>query len=338
MTDTPSPPEDRLRTEANLWAIRLTDDPDDTELKDTFASWYAQSPSHKQAWAETLRVWALTGHIPPEFVTLPPADTGTGNRRKRRPGQGRTLRRRAVLLSLAAAYCVAGWLLAPSLQIALLADHRTATGQNNRITLADGSVVTLGGKSAVAIHYDTGKREVTLLRGEAFFEVRHDTRRPFHVAAGTLRVRDIGTRFDVRMDPAQIRIDVQDGQVGVSRQDTNRSPEIRLGIGDELCLDRQTGGITRAAVAPEMIGSWRNGTLVVDNDTIDHVVATLQRYYPGFILTYTTDRNTHRVGGIYDLNNIPAALRAVLLPSGGQVHELGKHVLVLTSAGTGGGH
>ncbi|MBF0892558.1 DUF4880 domain-containing protein [Gluconobacter sp. LMG 1744] len=323
------PLSEQIRSEANLWAIVLTDDPDNDILKQDFAAWHAASPLHAQAWRETLHTWSLTGQTTPAFahVSLP-----AESRKPLKKIHRSRMLAKSLPIALAAAACAGLWLGFPAIQTAAMADHKTAVGQNSRIVLSDGSVVTLGGHTAIAVHYSAERRNVTLLAGEALFDVRHDPRRPFQVKAGILQARDIGTRFDIRMDSTQIRVDVQDGRVGVSWQMKPSLPETRLGPGDELALDLQSGRISRTTVDPDCIGAWRDGTLVVENDTSDHVIATLRRYYPGFILTPFPERKLHRIGGLYNLHDIPAALRAVLMPAGGTVHRLGTHFMIVVPA------
>ncbi|WP_440862721.1 FecR domain-containing protein [Symbiopectobacterium purcellii] len=48
-----------------------------------------------------------------------------------------------------------------------LADQRTAIGEIRRLTLDDGSVLTLNTDSAVNLRFDTRQRTVELVQGEA---------------------------------------------------------------------------------------------------------------------------------------------------------------------------
>ena len=79
----------------------------------------------------------------------------------------------------------------------------TAENSKGRFTLPDGSVVWLNADSRLAYSnrfVDSEKREVRL-EGEAFFDVRRDTLRPFEVTMGDLEVRVLGTRFNASHIP-----------------------------------------------------------------------------------------------------------------------------------------
>src|SRR5690606_10548060 len=62
--------------------------------------------------------------------------------------------------------------------------YRTKVGDQEKITLADGSIVTLNTASRIEARMNGQERTVRLLEGEAFFEVAHDASRPFRVYAG----------------------------------------------------------------------------------------------------------------------------------------------------------
>lgn len=330
MTETPSPSHDPLGSEASLWVIHLTDTPHDPALRREFATWLARSPAHAHAWARALHVWRLSGATEPVLTPLPATVEG---RRQSIPFAFMpiAIRHAGLVCAFTAAFCLAGAFVLPDIRLALQADYRTSTGTNQSVTLADGSIVTLGARSAIAVHYRHRTRDITLLAGEAFFQVRHDAARPFRVTAGSTHARDIGTRFDVRLDSTQVQISVQEGRVGVSNT-RHEAEEIELGAGEEVRVDRATGNMTRESVVPDTIGSWQTGMLVVSNDTVGHVTDTLRRYYSGFIVSWSPALLSRHVGGVYDLHNIPAAFRAVVVPSGGRVREVADHVLIATAA------
>ena len=76
----------------------------------------------------------------------------------------------------------------------------TTIGGRSVTRLADGSTVTLNTDTRIDIQYDRKRRGITLMRGQALFEVVEDER-PFEVIAGNRRIVALGTAFDVRMRP-----------------------------------------------------------------------------------------------------------------------------------------
>jgi transmembrane sensor len=79
-----------------------------------------------------------------------------------------------------------------------------------------GSVLKLNTDSAVEVRFTADERRVELVRGEVFFTVTKNPRRPFVVHAGQVAVRAVGTAFDVRMRPQAIEVLVSEGKVQVN--------------------------------------------------------------------------------------------------------------------------
>jgi len=65
--------------------------------------------------------------------------------------------------------------------------YRTALGERRAVTLADGSQITLDSSSEVMVRYSANARALTLVRGQARFDVTHDVERPFTVTANGRR-------------------------------------------------------------------------------------------------------------------------------------------------------
>ena len=90
---------------------------------------------------------------------------------------------------------------------------RTTRGGFQRIVLEDQSAIELNTDSEVRVSLSRKMRSVELVRGEASFEVAHDTSRPFIVSAGNTAVRAIGTKFDVRWLDNAVEVIVDEGKV-----------------------------------------------------------------------------------------------------------------------------
>lgn len=78
-------------------------------------------------------------------------------------------------------------------------EFHTKAGQKKVLTLTDGTVVHLNSASRLSVligFNDTAR--IVQLTGEAFFEVRHDAKRPFIVKGRRFDVKVLGTRFNVK--------------------------------------------------------------------------------------------------------------------------------------------
>jgi transmembrane sensor len=147
----------------------------------------------------------------------------------------------------------------------------TAPGAMRTVAMADGTRVTLNGNSRIEIAQgDT--RGVTMIRGEAFFDVVHDDRKPFTVRAGDLLVRDVGTAFDLTLGNDATRVAVREGEVALGSDGA-----VRLKAGQGARVDR-SGTIVRSTLAdPASADGLRHGRLVYRDAALSDVAADLGR-------------------------------------------------------------
>lgn len=73
-------------------------------------------------------------------------------------------------------------------------------GAQKQVTLPDGSKVWLnsGSELSYSQYFATGPLKEITLKGEAFFDIRHDPDRTFIIHTQYLDIKDVGTRFNVK--------------------------------------------------------------------------------------------------------------------------------------------
>lgn len=305
------------------WFLRLRERSRTAADERDFALWLGQSNAHRDAWERACRTWELMGEVTPVH-----------QERWRPAGHAMALaaRRRQRVWSFSAAVCLAAACLAlvlagPSLLLQYRADFTTTTAELRKVTLDDGSMVELSAASAIDIDFTDGRREVTLLAGEAFFDVAHEADRPFVVNAGTAKVTVLGTAFDVQVKPEEIKVELARGVVSLGVD--GASTIFELSAGDTVTIENDGGTVARSRLAPEDMAAWRSGRLFVNDVTIASVVAELQRYHPAWISIPSGDLASRRVTGLYDLSDPDRALEALVQPYGGKVHHLSPYLRVL---------
>ena len=99
--------------------------------------------------------------------------------------------------------------------------YKTEIGEIREYVLADGTQVTMAAKSVMSVTMTDAVRQVVLTDGDAFFSVTKDPARPFVVLAGQIRVKVVGTRFNVHHGPNEVRVSVEEGRVNVVREPLN---------------------------------------------------------------------------------------------------------------------
>lgn len=153
--------------------------------------------------------------------------------------------------------------------------YQTRVGEQRLVPLSDGSDVRLNTDSKIRVRYRAGERRVILERGEAFFDVAHDTSRPFVVAADSAHVRALGTKFDVRRTPSGIGVTLMQGSV-VVRQD-GRPGETHLAPNQQLTVTAHGISAPRSTDAVDA-ASWTTGRLRFRNMPLSDAVAEVNRY------------------------------------------------------------
>lgn len=158
-----------------------------------------------------------------------------------------------------------------------LADQRTGVGEQRRLTLPDGSLLTLNTDSAVDLAFDASQRLVRLLRGEIFVDSRADPR-PFRVATAEARLHAGAARFNVRQEMAATRVAVLAGRVELSPLH-GRGRWLESGESVRLGAD----GEARRLAFDGLPDAWTRGMLMADRMPLAEVLAELARYRRGVL-------------------------------------------------------
>lgn len=298
-----APDIDTIEETAHSWRVRLAADDATEAERRAFRTWLAGDLRHRQAYEDARAMWDAMGHV--DRAALPPAFFEPGRHERTATtvqGTLQVLRRPVAGIAAAAiaAACLAVFIALPIRQPAppQLSDvakavtprvHKTAIGEIRTEPLADGSTVTLGAGSAVAILFTPGERTVRLDSGEAFFQVVPDPDRPFRVTAGDAHIRVIGTAFDVQRKAGLVRVGVAEGVVTVTHpmafdhKGKKRGGGIRsrrqLTAGQRLSIAPETGIGKVAPVRVETVALWRARKLAYNGATLAEVVADANRHY-----------------------------------------------------------
>jgi len=299
MTPDDSPTEAQ-RDEAALWLARMTGGAQTQAEHAAFEAWLAEDLRHRQAYDELRVLYAqLEG---PAFR----ADASRSVLQKIVPH----LRPRRSWLAVPlvpglALLCI--WAFNPAVLQNWEADVVTSDEIVSSFDLPDGSRALLGADTALALDFKTGHRTVYLLRGEAFFEVRHDQSADFKVIAQGNTVRDIGTKFNVNLTNAKTDIVVTEGSVEVTDQGAGNS--LVLTRGEEAIVDN---GPAKRVTRPDADSAlaWMSGRLVVEGAPVEDVIATLRRHHRGTIIL-GSDFSRQIISGTFPLNDADAALATI---------------------------
>ncbi len=297
---------DNAREAAIEWWVSRKAGPLSREEQAEFETWLARDPANAAAFDDISRMFEHVRGMRP-------------SRRRDRAVTPSRRHRLAGAASLAAA-SLALFIAFDDLSAFLKSDYYVGAGETKLVTLEDGSRAQLDGKSAIAVHYDAGKRRLTLLEGEAWFEVAPNPARPFVVEAAGATVTAHGTAFDVALDNAGARVTVTEHRVSVLSGGVN----VVVAEGQQSSFDRNSVALPPSPVDAESVTAWRRGKLIVEDRPLGEVLAALSRYHRGYVYCIQAATCARSVTGVFGTNNPLRALQEIEA-------SLGLHAIHLTN-------
>jgi transmembrane sensor len=215
-------------------------------------------------------------------------------------------RRRAVMFGTAAAAAAGAAVFVRTLLPSAAQTFRTEVGETRVVALDDGSVVTLNTGSTVMVHYSRGRRDATILTGEALFDVARNPQRPFVVHARAAQVHAIGTSFAVLVLPeSPVNVLVQEGIVELSRPADPSLRAVRV-VANMRAIAPTDSPITSMRIAKdELIRAlaWREGRIAFEGDTLNDAVATFARYSKTRLVISDPSVGAQRITGLFVFND-----------------------------------
>lgn len=272
--------------------------PDNPDIQAQWLAWHHEHPSHQWAWERLNLLQSQMSSVPP-----PLAYRVLDKAARQAPGLDRRTLLKGLLLGVGLG--AAGW--GGYRESAIwLADRRTATGEQRSETLTDGTRLTLDTASAVDLRFDATTRLLILRAGAIHLSTASDPR-PLIVRSAEGDMRALGTRFSVRQEDGQTRLDVFEHAVAVRPRQANGVEQIIQAGHSVRFRDAQAGSVERLAGEAE---NWTRGRLVVDGWRLDRLLAELQRYRSGYL--GCAEQIGHlKVSGSYPLDDTDMALGVI---------------------------
>lgn len=287
---------DAIDDVALRWFVKMQSPKVSDAERAAFEDWLAGDPRHETAFAEAKSAWALLGQSSELTARAKEIDgqlgashTATGTMQRFVTGLIAAPWRTAIMAATAAVIVFAG-VIALQTGSFNAGYYSTHTAEIRTIQLPDGSAVDLAPESRIKVAYSEAVRRVTLIEGEAFFDVRKGENRVFVVAADDAEIEVVGTKFNVRRSPERVTVAVAEGVVTV-RQDAplaqrppepaiapNLAPERRLKAGEQVVAVSAEGIEEIIEVSSARAGAWRTGHLVYRNTPLREVIADVDRY------------------------------------------------------------
>lgn len=209
----------------------------------------------------------------------------------------------------------------------------TPRGGQYQLQLSDGSNVWLNAASSITFptQFSGTTREVTI-KGEAYFEIAHDKKKPFMVTNGDLSVQVLGTHFNVKTysDGPTFQVTLLEGGVNV----INENNHVILSPGWQAII-KKSGiiDVDRNANIEEVM-AWKNGKFIFNREDIQTIMRRLSRWYD-IDVAYDGNISAH-FGGTISMEVPISKVFEMLEMTGGASFKIeGKKVTVMRGDASG---
>lgn len=193
---------------------------------------------------------------------------------------------------------------------------KTKPESRKEVTLPDGSVMWLNGNSVARYVLHTENNTRTLyLKGQAFFDIHPDAKKPFIVETKHASIRVLGTRFDIQ---AYSEDDVTEAVLtGGSIQFITKSPNNKIirhiDPGQKISLNYISGQLKVTQVDTAFYASWKEGKLMFRNETFLEVAKAMEHKYNIGIVFKNKSLEKKRLNGYLQKESLEEALKALKL-------------------------
>ena len=158
-------------------------------------------------------------------------------------------------------------------------EYTSEKGAVSIVHLEDGSAIWLSsGSKIIIISKSTGEMSA-LLNGEAYFDMVPNSKRKFVLDLGYFKVKDIGTKFDVRAyhDEKGISASLVDGKIEFSRNE--EQPMLSIKPGEYMQFDKLSSQMVVSPQDPTIATAWKEGKFVFIHKTLAEICHELESWY-----------------------------------------------------------
>ncbi|WAC40813.1 FecR family protein [Pedobacter sp. SL55] len=178
------------------------------------------------------------------------------------------------------------------------------------VTLSDGTVVWLNAKSSLKYPTEfTGKERIVELDGEGYFEVAHNSKKPFKVVTQHQTVEVLGTHFNINayQDEQSTTTTLLEGSVRI-----NASGAQKLLIPNQQAK-LSAGKMTITSYNTDNAIDWVSNDFIFDNESLSSIMRKISRWYNVEVSYPANLSNIEFTGSISRSKNITQVLKIMEL-------------------------
>lgn len=155
-------------------------------------------------------------------------------------------------------------------------------GEKQQVIFQDGTRVWLNSdtKLKYPVEFSGDQREVKL-EGEAYFQVKKNSKKPFFVRMRNLSVKVTGTSFNIKAycDDKLITTTLDEGKVSLFTYPNNENIEYILKPGQQAIYSKSTSKLEIQKTAKGQNSNWKEKNLTFKDTPLLDVIKVLERWY-----------------------------------------------------------
>ena len=214
------------------------------------------------------------------------------------------LRRAAVIVGIVFVGAMAYWLAGADSPL---------RGPESLVRLSDGTSVWLkaGSQLRYPAVFEADERRVEL-RGEGYFEVTKNRRRPFVVAGGPVDVKVLGTKFDFAVSRERQLASVSLIEGSVEVRDVKRDARMLLKPNQRIHINTLTGRQNMEMMDTRIVAAWHDRLIPFTNANVNTIARTIEQLYGVEVhVADNVDNAETYSGAVYLASNIDSVLKLV---------------------------
>jgi transmembrane sensor len=192
-------------------------------------------------------------------------------------------------------------------------------------TLPDGSVVTLNKASSIA--YPSrfkGKTRPVTLKGEAFFNVAPDKKKPFTISVNDVQVTVVGTSFNVKSHGGNTEVVVETGIVKVTKNGTT----VELKAHEKITIPAKDVVIQKEEVSDQLYQYYRTREFVCDDTPLWKLVEVLNEAYDVHIVIRRNELRDLRLTTSFNNESLDQVLEVIRITFDIRISKTGNQVIL----------
>jgi transmembrane sensor len=316
-----------IKTQASFWFSAMKRGFTEQEKHD-FSSWLNQETSHRNAFEKISKSTQHSSALN-EFSGLFAIET---EKKPRKVTIAFITTAASILVAAIVTLAIIRDILFP-LASTVLENHKmytTNVGEQASYKLQDGSTLTLNTNTKVEVNYSESQRKLTLLQGEANFDVVKNNQRPFTVTTGDKSITALGTIFNIQANEnrlSNIELLVKEGKVLLSNTDNVREslnkklnhteleylPGTIIYAGELAVVEENNAPkVVKISKEKQMSNlAWQQGILIFNGEPLEQVLKEISRYSDNTFVILEPKLTKIKVSGLFRTNDINGLLSSL---------------------------